>query len=44
MAQRLEAVAHPLFFVHLMRKYVVNVVGWRYFPQALASSADRMLG
>ena len=44
MAQRLEAVAHPLFFVHLMRKYVVNVVSWRNFSQALASSADRMLG
>ena len=44
MAKRLEAVAHPLFPVHLMRKYVVNVVGWRYFPQALASSADWVLG
>lgn len=43
MAKRLEAVAHPFFFVHLMRKYVVNVVGWRYFPQALTSSADRVL-
>ncbi len=43
MAQRLESVAHPLFPVHLMREDVVNMVSRRYFPQALAASADRML-
>jgi len=41
-AERLKAVAHPFFSVHFVREDVVNVVSWRYFPQALASSADRM--
>ena len=42
-AERLEAVAHPLFSVHSVREDVVNVVSWRNSSQALASSADRML-
>ncbi len=41
-AERLKAVAHPFIPVHSVRKDVVNVVSWRYFPEALASSADRM--
>jgi len=42
-AERLEAVAHPLISVHSVREDVVNVVSWRNFSEALASSADRML-
>ena len=42
-AERLEAVAHPFISVHSVREDVVNVVSWRNSPEALASSADRML-
>ena len=42
-AERLKAVAHPFISVHSVREDVVNVMSWCYFPEALTSSADRML-